>query len=426
MYKYITLDNGIRLGLFEMPEVRSVALKAMLPGGPVVEDELHAGASHFIEHIVLDGTKSYHSKYDFAKNLEELGISYNGYTATQEISFEFDVPYTNIEKAIDILEEVLFYPLFSNEIIEKEREVILSEMQDRENSPDFLFYYISQEKRFKDKQHPLSQKVIGKEATVRALTKPMLWDLYEKLFCPENILIGLVGNFNADEIIAYMNARIGTFKRGEKLTEKVFSNADLSSSLIYTEEHAKFTNVYTAITSPGYPLQMKPNEEQGLHLFSAILGGARTSRLFQEVREEEGLVYDISTSSTNAKGVGEFMISFEADSSKLDRILTIVYKNIEKALKEGFTEEEVRHMKQYMVNRAFTSFSSPWRINNWILDYLFDEEKVLMPEDLISIIQAVTMDDVRQAVQDNLQLNALNLVMVGKLEGYKPKEILSV
>ncbi len=418
MYTFIQLENGIKIGLFKMEGVKSVALKAMLAAGPVIESEENNGASHFIEHIVLDGTKSYPTKLDFANTLEELGVSYGGYTSTQEMGFEFDVPYTNIKQTLAILREILFEPLFTDDVIEKERKVILEEMIDRNNSPEFQFYCKMMQQRFNQHNHPLTRKVIGTKEIIETIPKKDLLALYHQIFVPSNIYMCLVGNMDTDDLIAYIKDIFGSYAHAHNVERPVFSNSEESSYLVSALEDEKLSNVYSAITFPSYSREVSTKTELSMRIFKTMFAGLRTSRLFQDVREKEGLVYNIASDWDPSWGSGIFSISFESDYPNIDRIMEIVFRDIRQIQDEGFRDEELHHMKNYLNNRTLLSFSSPWNINAWILDYLFDGEEILFPENLIEIGNQIGHEDINRVIQDTFDFKAMNVFMMGKLGDY--------
>lgn len=418
MYKLVRLPNGAVFGLYAMDSVKSVSMKAMLTAGPVVEDKQNNGASHFIEHIVLDGTATYPTKLSFATELEELGVSYGGYTTIQEMGFEFDIPYTNLYKTIDILEEILFHPIFSQEIIDKERSVILEEMQDRENSPDFQFFMECLYARFSDPDHMLRRKVIGTKEIIASLSKDALHTLYERIFVPSNLYVGIAGNFDMDTLVAYIEKKFGDLPVSAEFTRPFFSSADLSGVVHVAKSDEKFSNVYANLSFKGFGREMDSKTELSLRIFAAMFAGLRTSRLFQDVREKEGLVYDISSDWYTAWGVGSFAINFESDSTKVDRIMEIVYKDIEGILHNGFSDEELLHTKNYFANRTLLGFSTPGKIMQWMLDYLFDKQEVLFPEDIIAIGNTIEHGDIHALIQEIFDFSTLNIVMMGKLGSY--------
>lgn len=417
MYRFIQLQNGIKIGLFSMQDVKSVSLKALVTAGPIIETTENTGGSHFIEHIVLAGTKSYPDRRAFAYILEELGVSYNGYTSTQEMGFEFDVPYINIFKTLTILKEILFEPLFSHEIVEKERKVVLAELQDRSNSPDARYYDTCNEIRFRE-GHPLTRRIIGTEQVLTSITSDQLKVLHDEIFIPSNLYMCLVGNLDLDVIEKFLRETFEGYASTQKQKKKFFSMQDLSGYVALGKEDLAFMNVSSSLSFRGYPREMPIEKEVTLKMFSTMLAGIRTSILFQDVREKEGLVYNIGADWSTCWGLGTFSIAFESDASKIDRILEIIYEDIRKIKDKGFEPEMLAHMKNYFDNRMLLSFSTPWNINQWILDFLFNDEEVLFPEKVIEIGKAISHEKMQSVIHDILDFSTANIIMMGKLDGY--------
>jgi predicted Zn-dependent peptidase len=425
MYTQFQLKNGITVGIYPMDGIRSVAMKAMLVAGPVTENQENSGISHFIEHCVLVGTRMYPTKLTFNTKLEELGVTSEGYTETSDMEFEFDIPYTNLFPTIDILNEVLFRPIFSDEAIEKERKVILEEMIDDDTPNDHQFFYTSAKVRYADPHHKLAMDAIGTNETLEHISKEMIIQHYHTIMVPNNIFLCLVGNIDVEKTKAYLEETLGNVPSWGVFTRPVFSPTDLSGYMTKGIYDSKFTNVHSSITFGAYPKDTPVKKQIVVQMLCEMLGNLRTSKLFQDVREREGLVYDITAEWDASFGLGTFNISFESEEENLERILTIVFEDLRAIKTRGFEEEEFELAKSYFKNRTLLSFSTPWNIVNWVLSDMFDFEQVLMPEEIISIVNTITLRDMEEVIKEIFVEDTMNICVMGKLDEQKVSELLT-
>lgn len=424
MYKKIVLKNGIQIGLYSMKDIKSVAIQASLFAGSSIENKLISGASHFIEHITLNSIKSHSNKKEFSEYMESLGISYNGYTNLDNISYVLDVPYINVLKSLKILKEIIFEPVFSEEVIDKERQIILDELIDKSNYPDVKFYYKCQKLRLKNNDHPLSLNIEDDIDVVKNIDYRKLFELYKKTFTPSNLYLSISGNFDIEVIENELEDLFGSIENENNFERPLFSLKDLSSREIESELDLKMNNIYTNISFPGFPIDISLNIRLARSVFSTTLTNLRSSRLFQKVREDEALVYDISSNWMETSGIGIFNISFEANSTNTHKTLEIIFTELEDIRKNLLSSKELIHCIKFLNNRTLLNFSTAWDINNWIMSYLFWGEEVTMPEDIIKMRSQLDMDNIKYIIDNIILYNNINIVSMGKLEEFNLNKLI--
>ncbi len=277
------LPSGLTVIIETLPYVRSVALGYYLRTGSAVESEEHGGASHFLEHLVFKGTKQ-RSTAELAKVIDILGGDVDAFTGKEYTSFYAHVLDEQLPTAMDLLTEIVTSPRFNPDDVEMERGVILEEIKMVEDTPDDLVHEVFVTAFWPD--HPLGRPILGTEETIASLQRAKIIEHYEETFQPSNVIFAASGNLKPEDVLPFLEKKFPVMDRAPFRREwgppKPYQH-------VIIREKKELEQVHLCLGSRGYPQQGE--ERYAAALLNAVLGGGMSSRLFQRMREQEGLVY---------------------------------------------------------------------------------------------------------------------------------------
>src|SRR6266852_9831167 len=279
------LPSGMTILIETLPYVRSASLGYYLRSGSAVESQEHGGASHFLEHLVFKGTAT-RSTSDIAQVIDILGGDVDAFTGKEYTSFYAHVLDEQVMTAMDLLTDIVTAPRFTDEDLEMERGVILEEIKMVEDTPDDLVHEIFVTSFWRD--HPLGRPILGTEATVNRLGREQIQAHYNETFHPSNMIFCASGNVRPEQLIPFLE---NAFPADSLPPVPRGWQPPLPNQHVILREKRELEQVHLCLGSRGYPQQGQ--ERYAAALFNTILGGGMSSRLFQRIREKEGLVYTV-------------------------------------------------------------------------------------------------------------------------------------
>lgn len=391
-----------------LPYVRSVALGYYLRSGSAVESEEHGGASHFLEHLVFKGTAT-RTTADIAQVIDILGGDVDAFTGKEYTSFYAHVLDEQVMTALDLLTEIVVAPRYSDEDVEMERSVILEEIRMVEDTPDDLVHEIFVTSFWPD--HPLGRPILGTEETVTRLQREQITAHYGETFHPSNVIFCASGNIRADDILPYLEKAFPADSR--PAVRRDWSPPSPNQHIILREKR-ELEQVHLCLGSRGYPQQ--GHERYAAALFNTILGGGMSSRLFQRIREREGLVYSV-LSYHNGYLHGGYEAVYAACAPKnLRRVLNITLEEMRKFKLDGATADELASAKLHLKGSILLSLESTVSRMSGLArqEYYFGRQ--FTADEIIAAIDAVTLENIQQVAQTIVDPESLSLTLLGNLK----------
>lgn len=413
MIKKQTLNNGITIATYQIPKLRSFHLRLSVKGGSWGENQSNNGLAHFMEHMLVQGIPSYKNAQDLSMYVEKLAGNYGAYTSTLNVSYSITVPILYAEEAIKIASQVFFQPLFPTEAIEKERHAVINEIKQKMDSRWYKFNQFFLKERYK-KNSPMQIKTVGSIEAVEKLTHEDLLNYWQTYFIPQNTYIVAEGDIEEEKIHSLLEKYFGNYKSSKtfigypKLTKTEFSDRSLG---IRQDPELKVN--YVDFTFPALSLsdELLPRIKHNIAL--VILGRLRSSRLFNLLRYQKGLVYDVSASDSQLPGLGFADISSEVSPENLDEVIQLIAQSLATFIKTGPTQEELDFTKNYISNSWLMAFDDPDSIADWIETELLWKDKIRLPEDYIVQIKDINPQEITEIIQKNWDMNKLNLIIQG-------------
>lgn len=402
------LPSGLTVLVETLPYVRSVALGFYLRSGSAVESEEHGGASHFLEHLVFKGTKR-RTTAEIAQIIDILGGDVDAFTGKEYTSFYAHVLDEQVPTALDLLTEIVTSPRFSTEDVEMERGVILEEIKMVEDTPDDLVHEIFVTSFWPD--HPLGRPILGTEETITRLQHSKIVEHYQETFQPSNVIFAASGNVRPQDVLPFLEKHFPVSTRPAFRCDWV---APRPSQHVILKEKRELEQVHLCLGSRGFAQQ--GIERYAAALFNAILGGSMSSRLFQRIREKEGLVYTVASYHNGYLHGGYEAIYAACAPKNLRRVLDLTLAEMRAIKKDGATADELSAAKLHLKGSILLSLESTTSRMSGIArqEYYFGRQ--FSADEIIQHIDAVTLDDIRGVAGIIVDPGSLSLTLIGNLK----------
>lgn len=404
-----TLPNGIRIVTEAMPYVRSVSLGVWIGSGSRIEHGPQNGLSHFIEHMVFKGTR-HRSAEDIARSVDSVGGGLDAFTSKELVSFNTKVMDEHLPLALDVLADLVLNPLFRAEDIEKEKGVILEEIKMEADQPEFVLHETFISNFWKG--HGLGKPILGTKETVRKFGQQMLCDYYDRVYSPKNILITAAGNLDHDAIVDLIREKFeGVKERGTLPSDSVPKHY----APIVLKKKESLEQVHIALGVPAYPLAHELRFP--LYVLNTVLGGGMSSRLFQNIREKQGLAYAVYSELNLFSDTGCFTIYAGTAIETAKQVIGSVIQEIRQIKDELIGEDELRRAKDHLKGSLMLSLeSTSSRMSNLARQELYFKHFMSLDE-MLEDIEIVTREEVQQIAQEFFHTENIAVAMLGSLDG---------
>ena len=402
------LPSGLTILIETLPYVRSVAFGYYLRSGSAVESEEHSGASHFLEHLVFKGTAT-RSTSDIAQVIDILGGDVDAFTGKEYTSFYAHVLDEQLDTALDLLTDIVAAPAFTAKDVESERSVILEEIKMVEDTPDDLVHEMFVTAFWPD--HPLGRPILGTEETVNGLVRKKILEHYAETFHPANMIFAASGNVRPEQIIPFLESAFPS-DAGSPVRRPWIAPTPKQHVLL--REKRGLEQVHLCLGSRGFPQQ--DIERYAAALFNSILGGGMSSRLFQRIREKEGLVYTVLSYHNGYLNGGYEAVYAACVPRNLRRVLSITLEEMKKIKADGVTPEELGAAKLHLKGSILLSLESTVSRMSGIArqEYYFGRQ--FTADEIIAAIDAVTLQDIHTVAQTIVDPDSLSLTLLGNLK----------
>jgi len=413
MYQKITLDNGLRLITSEMPHTRSVSLVFFLGVGSRYETDAIAGVSHFIEHLCFKGTEKRPTAKDISEAIEGVGGILNGGTDKELTTYWCRVTSEHFNLSLDVLVDLLRGSRFAVEDIDRERQVIIEEINMSLDSPRQRVAMLIDEILWPGQA--LGRDIAGSRETVNAITRRQILDYFSTAYLPNNTVICIAGDIKEKEIQNAIHKSLGAWKLGK--LPSGFPNTFHQQTPSLKIEYRETEQVQLCLAVPGFSYFHK--DRFAVDLMSTILGEGMSSRLFTEIRERQGLAYDIHSYADHFSDSGAVIVYAGVDSSRVDDAVKAILEELSK-MKEQVSDAELSKAREMAKGRLLLSLESSRNVASWLGTQELLTQRILTPDEVIALVEAVTVDDIKRVAREVLTAEKLNLAVVGPVKKEEP------
>lgn len=409
MYKKTRLDNGLRIISHNMPNMKSVALGIWIKVGGRYEAVKNKGISHYLEHLLFKGTKKY-SYRRLKESIEGKGGTLNGFTSEELTCYLVKLPHQYLDLGLDILSDMVLNPLLPQDEVEKERTVILEELKMYRDLPQSYVFDLLDELLWPNQS--LGMNIIGTADSIGAISREDLYSFRNRHYTSLNIVVSAAGLLKQEELV--------------KKSEKIFSglnDKNVNTFFKAVEEnslprlrlfHKDTEQTHLAFGFHGFKREHPLKYAQGiLHI---VLGGNMSSRLFNEIREDKGLAYEIGTQVKRFEDTGAFLVHAGVDNLKVNEALTVILNELKKIKDKLITEDEFRRAKEFFLGQLELALEDTMDNMLWIGESTAALDRTYTLDEIIKDINRLKRQDVREAARHIFKENKINLSLIGPLK----------
>lgn len=386
-----TLANGLRIITAEIADARSLTTNIVIGTGSRYEDfAVNGGVSHFLEHLLFKGSKKYPTAEDIAVAVDAVGGYNNAYTSEDITSFYIKVPAQHGELALDILIDMMRNPIIDPAEVDRERGVIVEEMNVYRDDPARFVGIMIPSLMFP--HNPLGKDIIGSEAVINSIPTADIVAYQKHYYQPRNMVVAVAGKLSHAAVVAQVEAAMGDLE-GQSLESAKTVGDNLATDLAVTQTKPT-AQAHFIVAARSFPYNHP--DDRAAKVMSAILGRGMSSRLFMNVRERQGLAYTVYSEINNYIDTGIFQAYAGVNLDKIDQALSSVLHELRAICEQDVSAAELAKAKQQLIAGLEMSLES----NNAVADRLGSQlvltGEVKPVDQVIAEIEAVTIADVRR------------------------------
>ncbi len=407
------LANGLRVITIPKKDDLATTFLVLVEAGSKYEHKAINGVSHFLEHMCFKGTKKRPTALDIAGELDGLGADYNAFTAQEYTGYFAKVEAHKIDAAFDIVSDLYLNPVFDAAEIEKEKGVVIEELNMYEDLPMKKINDHFTELLYGDQ--PAGWDVGGTKAVVRALTKDDIVDYRGKHYLPQATIVVVAGAFDEGEMLKKIEASFGMMPKGEKAGKLAVIESQSAPRVILIPKKVDQTHI--VIGCRAFPT--RDPRRFALDVLSDILGGGMSSRLFQKVREELGAAYYIKSSVDLCTDHGFLAVNSGVDQGKMFAVIAAILTEMKRLSNELVPAGELMRAKNHLVGRIVLGLEASDELASFYGVQEIDGAGIMTPQELRQNIENVTAEEILSVAREIFRDDRLNMAVIGPLEGDK-------
>jgi predicted Zn-dependent peptidase len=404
-YKISQCESGITIATAEMPHMSSVALGIWVAVGGRYEPAPLCGASHFIEHMLFKGTRRRNAR-DISQDVEGIGGYLNAFTTEESTCFYAKAAHDQFEHVWDVLADMFLNSTFDPVELEKERNVIKEELAMYLDQPHHQVQELLNETIWPDQ--PLGRPLTGTDKTLDALSRADLLAYKNRNYVSKSTLITLAGRIEHRAAVKTISRLARKFKQGHRPS---YAPADPEQNAPRLRHHHKKTE-QTQLALGIRTCSRHDDRRFALRLLNVMLGENMSSRLFQVVREDNGLAYSICSSLAFFEDVGTLNISAGVETEKLEKALKLIIGELALFTQQLPTKAELRRARDYVFGQLDLNLENTENQMTWLGEQYLGYGKIISPEDVKSRIGEVTPSEIRSAAREFFRPDRLSLAVV--------------
>jgi len=405
-YRRTVLPNGIRILTSAMPATRSAAVSLYVGAGSRYEREEEAGLSHFLEHLLFKGSEKRPSAKEIAEAIDRVGGIMNGGTDRELTVYYIKVARLHLGLALDVLVDLVSRPLLDPGELEKERQVVLEELAMVADSPQQLSDLLLDSLLWPGQ--PLGRDVAGTPESVAALTGEMVADYLHRQYVANNIVVAVAGDIDHQRLVDDIWAAMGEWPAGAP--GRWFPAADGGRTRCGVRYKAT-EQAHVNLAVPGIPLNHP--DRYALSFISIILGEGMSSRLFMELREKRGLVYDVHSYVSQFLDTGLFTVYAGVDPKKAPEAVRLIVEELTRLQADGPTSDELTKARELSKGRLLLRMEDTRAVSGWLGGQELLLGEVRSVDQAVAEMEAVTLEDLQRLARELLRPEQMRLAVVG-------------
>jgi predicted Zn-dependent peptidase len=404
------LKNRLKVLVIPLKQSKTVTVTVAVQAGSRYENEKNRGISHFLEHMCFKGTNQRPTALSISHELDSLGANSNAWTTKEQTAYYAKSVYTNFDKIFDVVSDIYLDPLFPEIEIEKEKGVVIEEINMYEDDPRSKVYDLFDALVYQ--RNPLACSVLGEKKHIRSLNRDKIVEYRNKYYIPQSTVIIVSGNVEYKQVVKKAEKAFGQLKRGKKTTVKTTQRKQSKPAV--STFYRKTDQSHIILGNHSFGLKDKDITKGAV--LSNILGGSMSSRLFQKLREEMGVCYYVSSYNSAYSDDGYFKVFAGVDNKRLKEVLGVILSEMRRMKDELVSDSELNRAKKYLVGNLYMDLESSDDLGNFFGQQEILNLKVRKPSDVERDIRAVSREDIQKVAQRIFRQNTLNLAVVGPVK----------
>ncbi|MGH9775710.1 MAG: M16 family metallopeptidase [Candidatus Acidiferrales bacterium] len=414
----LTLPNGLTIITEPMHHVRSVSVGIWIRSGSRREPARLNGISHFIEHMVFKGTER-RSTEQIARETDRIGGMLDAFTSREMVCFNTRVLAEHLTQAFDLLADIVRRPLFSTQEIVREKSVILEEIKMTEDNPEDLVHELLTRNFWC--RHSLGRPILGTPQTVKPFSRSVLRNWFSHCYAPNNMIVAAAGSVTHGQMVELVGKEFST---AVPLSQPGPVRPPRPDFPVTLRKKRELEQVHICLAVPAYSASHP--RRFAASLLNTILGTGMSSRLFQNIREKQGLAYSVFSEANPCADVG--MLSVYAGTTRVSALQLVrsVIAEFRSLKTQPVSEQELRLAKDHLKGSILLSLDSTGSRMSTLARQYFYFGRFFTPEEIIAYLQAVTPEEIQQVACDFFQTGRITAAVLGNLRSFKlPPEILA-
>jgi predicted Zn-dependent peptidase len=404
------LENGLRVLTAPMPAAQSVTCSIMLAAGSRYETPETNGIAHFSEHMFFKGTEKRPTAQDISKEIDAIGGEFNAFTGKEYTGYYVRCAAESRDIALDVLVDMLRNAKFASDEIEREKGVIIEEMNMYFDTPRDYIGGVYEELLYGD--NPLGWDIIGRKETVRGATQETFREYIDRWYKPERMVVG-VGGALGDGLHEKLEELLGDLpgaKTGEPQPTRL-NGANGSRVKLHTKQSDQ---AHVSLGVHSYPLEHP--DRYTLQILGSVLGGGMSARLFTEVRERRGLAYYVFGVNHSYTDAGSLFAQAGVDINRIDDAVTTIARELRKVAEEAVPEDELEKARSFAKGRFVLQLETSHGLIMFGLRREVLENSSPDPEEILAELDKVTVEDVQRVARDLIDGRGLQLAVIGPFD----------
>ena len=408
MYKRIVRRDGSVIILAPKKDTKAITFEVLYKVGSRQENDKNNGVSHFVEHLMFKGTERRPATSDIAKELDSVGANYNAFTGKEYTGYYITVNNSHMTMAIDMLSDMLHNSKFDKEEIDRERGVIVEEINMYEDNPMMYIEEVFEDLLFKGTT--LGRSIAGPRVNIQTISRNVLYTYHKKYYYHGNAIIGIAGNFNEQKALKLIDKLFPITKRQARIKNKnlpvIKQNQPLVKIIDRSLEQVQLMLGFrtSSITEKDFSFNQ---------LLANILGGTMSSRLFLNIRERKGLCYFIRADVSGYEGLSAFTIHAGLNKVKIYEALEAIKTELTNIANNGISLEELHQAKENIKGRMILKMES----SSSHLNFLISQEAIGKPikdlDDRLKELDKISQKQVNDLASNIIDWKKSNLVIIG-------------
>jgi predicted Zn-dependent peptidase len=401
------LKNGLTLLLVPVEGTETVSLIVNVGAGSRYEDDSIVGMTHFLEHLIFDGTKRRPTSLDISKEIDAIGADVNAHPTEEYTNYHIKAASEHLDKIVDIVSDMLLESLFTDSEIEKEKKVVTEEIKMRSDIPSSYIFQVFDQALFSGT--PLARYTGGTVETISKIKREDVVNFYNKFYFAENTYICLAGNFSGrpeKDLVELIEGKF-SFRSGLSKADGAFNYKP--KRLEFIGKDSQQTNLAVGFLGPDYSAP----DRLATKLMAIILGGNMSSRMFTEIREMKGLAYDVRSFQSSGSDIGSIMTVAGVADEKVAEALPAIIDEYKRA-KIDITEDELKKAKTFLVGQMKLNFEDSYELGDYYLTKFFYQKKIETVSKTIEKIAKIKLPDVLASANKYFNFNKMSVGVIAK------------